>query len=120
MMDGQSDDTRHLAGTTAQAGVGASRSHRNLGHKRTDDRLLLSRARLVTLTLLASGCATRNLSSGGKETSVLGGAVTVATESFQPTPPTTIDADTSKLVGKNGPSGKKVSLFWGLITLHDY
>ena len=32
----------------------------------------------------------------------------------------TINADTSKLVGKNGPSGKKVSLLWGLLTLHDY
>lgn len=77
---------------------------------------------VLALGLLASasGCATRNTMSGGKETSVLGGAVTVATDSFQPTPPATVDADTSKILGKNGPSGKKVSLFWGLITLHDY
>jgi hypothetical protein len=74
----------------------------------------------VALLVFASGCATRNTSSGGKETTVLGGAVTVATESFQPTNPATIDADTSKLIGKSGPSGKKVSLFWGLLTLHDY
>ena len=80
----------------------------------------LSLAAVSTLIVLASGCATRNTSSGGKETTVLGGAVTVATESFQPTNPATLDADTSKIVGKNGPSGKKVSLFWGLITLHDY
>ncbi len=72
------------------------------------------------LAVLFSGCATRNTSSGGRETSVLGGAVTVASDSFQPTNPATIDADTSKLIGKNGPSGKKVSLFWGLLTLHDY
>jgi len=72
------------------------------------------------IAALFSGCATRNTSSGGRETSVLGGAVTVASDSFQPTNPATIDADTSKLVGKNGPSGKKVSLFWGLLTLHDY
>jgi len=72
------------------------------------------------IAILFSGCATRNTSSGGRETSVLGGAVTVATDSFQPTNPATIDADTSKLIGKNGPSGKKVSLFWGLLTLHDY
>jgi outer membrane lipoprotein SlyB len=74
----------------------------------------------LLLLVTASGCATRNTSSGGKETSVLGGAVTVATDSFQPTTPATIDADTSKIVGKNGPSGKKVTLFWGLLTLHDY
>ena len=80
----------------------------------------LQLATLLGLFALASGCATRNTMSGGKETTVLGGAVTVATDSFQPTPPTTIDADTSKIVGKKGPSGKKVSLFWGLLTLHDY
>lgn len=77
-------------------------------------------AAAFAFALLASGCATRNTSSGGKETNVLGGAVTVATNSFQPTPPATIDADTSKIIGKNGPSGKKVTLLWGLITLHDY
>jgi len=80
----------------------------------------LSLSAALVLLVLASGCATRNTSSGGKETTVLGGAVTVATDSFQPTTPATLDADTSKIVGKNGPSGKKVSLFWGLVTLHDY
>lgn len=77
-------------------------------------------AATLSLLVVASGCATRRTVSGGKETSVLGGAVTVATDSFQPTPPATVDADTSKLVGRSGPSGKKVSLFWGLVTLHDY
>ena len=77
-------------------------------------------ALLGLVVVLFSGCATRNTSSGGRETSVLGGAVTVASESFQPTNPATLNADTSKLVGKNGPSGKKVSLLWGLVTLHDY
>lgn len=80
----------------------------------------LQLAALLALIAFTSGCATRTTSSGGKETTVLGGAVTVSKDSFQPTTPATIDADTSKLVGKNGPSGKKVSLFWGLITLHDY
>jgi hypothetical protein len=75
---------------------------------------------ILALLIFASGCATRNTSSGGKETTVLGGAVTVATDSFQPTNPATLDADTSKIIGKKGPSGKKVSLLWGLITLHDY
>jgi hypothetical protein len=77
-------------------------------------------ATLLALLLVTSGCATRNTSSGGRETSVLGGAVTVATDSFQPTSPATIDTDVSKLAGKNGPSGKKVSLFWGLLTFRDY
>ncbi len=77
-------------------------------------------AALLALAALTSGCATRNTSTGGKETNVLGGAVTVATDSFQPVSPATVNADTSKIIGKNGPSGKKVSLFWGLITLHDY
>lgn len=83
-------------------------------------RSVVTLAAVLALAAVTSGCATRNTSSGGRETSVLGGAVTVAKDSFQPTNPATIDADTSKIVGRNGPSGKKVSLFWGLITLHDY
>jgi predicted small secreted protein len=70
--------------------------------------------------LLVSGCATRNTASGGKETNLLGGAVTYSSDSFQPVSPATVNADTSQIVGKNGPSGKKVTLLWGLITLHDY
>ena len=70
--------------------------------------------------LVTTGCATRNTASGGKETSVLGGAVTVTSDSFQPVNPATLNADTSKILGKSGPSGKKVTLFWGLLTLHDY
>ena len=77
-------------------------------------------AAVLSLLVAASGCATRSTISGGKETTVLGGAVTVATDSFQPTPPATIDADTSKIFGRSGPSGKKVSILWGLVTLHDY
>jgi hypothetical protein len=75
---------------------------------------------LALVILASSGCATRNLSSGGKETTLLAGAVTVATDSFQPTNPATLDVDTSKMIGKTGPSGKKVTVLWGLITLHDY
>lgn len=74
----------------------------------------------LALLVFASGCATRNTSSGGKETNILAGAVTVSTKSFQPVPPATVNADTSKIVGKNGPSGNKVSLFWGLLTFNDY
>lgn len=77
-------------------------------------------AAVLALVACTSGCATRNTSSGGRETTLLGGAVTVASDSFQPTTPTTVDTDTSKLIGKNGPSGSKVTILWGLITLHDY
>jgi hypothetical protein len=81
---------------------------------------LLLAAGLCAIALFATGCATRVTASGGRETTVLGGAMTVATDSFQPTTPATLDVDTSKLVSTGDPSGKKVSLFWGLITFHDY
>lgn len=77
-------------------------------------------AAALAVLMFASGCATRNTSSGGKETTVLGGAVTVATDSFQPVTPATLNVDTTKIAGKSGPSGKKVSILWGLVTLHDY
>ena len=77
-------------------------------------------AAVAVLLVTTSGCATRNTSSGGKETTYLGGAMTVTSNSFQPVTPATLDADTSKIVGKNGPSGKTVSLFWGFMTLHDF
>lgn len=74
---------------------------------------------LATL-VLAPGCATHTTASGGRDTTVLGGVVTVSTNSFQPPTPATLDVDTSKLVSNGNPTGKKISLFWGLITLHDY
>ena len=77
-------------------------------------------AAVIVIATLSAGCATRRTTSGGKETNVLGGAVTVTSDSFQPVNPATVNTDTSKIVGKNGPSGKKVSLFWGLLTFHDY
>ena len=78
-------------------------------------------AGLLASSLFATGCATRVTASGGRETTVLGGAVTVATDSFQPaTPAAVLDADTSKLASTGNPSGKKTTLLWGLITLHDY
>lgn len=74
----------------------------------------------ATILFGLGGCATHTTASGGRETSVLGGAVTVATQSFQPPPPATLNVDTSKMIGNGVPSGNKVSLLWGLITLHDY
>ena len=75
---------------------------------------------LLAASLATSGCATRNTLSGGQETCILGGAITVTSESFQPVNPATVDTDTSKFTGKDGPSGRKVSLLWGLLNLHDY
>lgn len=75
---------------------------------------------LLTSFLLSVGCASRTTASGGKETTILGGAVTVATNSFQPPAPTTVAVDTTKLVGTGNPSGTKTTILWGLITLHDY
>ena len=56
---------------------------------------LLSATALVVL-LIASGCATRTTASGGRQTTILGGAST------------------------GNPTGKKTTLFWGLLTFHDY
>lgn len=76
---------------------------------------------LSLIAIFATGCATRVTASGGRETNILGGAITVATDSYQPpTPAAAVDADTSKLVSTGNPTGKKTSILWGLITLHDY
>ena len=81
----------------------------------------LAPAVLLALALLSTaGCATRTTASGGKETTLLGGAVTGATQSFQPAPATTGAVDTTKIVGQGNPSGAKTTLLWGLITLQDY
>lgn len=81
---------------------------------------LLALAPLTLSVCLLSGCATKTTASGGRETNLLLGAVTYSSDSFQPTNAATVDADTSKIVGRGNPSGAKVSLLWGLITLHDY
>ena len=80
---------------------------------------LLSATALVVL-LVASGCATRTTASGGRQTTILGGAMTVETNSFVPTTPITVDTDSSKLASTGNPTGKKTTLFWGLLTFHDY
>ena len=81
-------------------------------------KLLLTAA--FAAVLVTSGCATRSTASGGRETNLLGGALTVSTNSFEPTSAATLDVDTSKVVSAGNPTGKKTTLFWGLITLHDY
>ena len=77
-------------------------------------------AALLATAVFGTGCATHVTASGGRETTILGGAVTVATDSFQPTTPATLDVDTSKVLSAGNPTGKKTTLLWGLITLHDY
>jgi hypothetical protein len=83
-------------------------------------KILPTTALLASSLVFSAGCATRTTPSGGKETTLLGGAVTVATNSFQPPAATTATVDTTKLVGQGNPSGAKTTLLWGLITLHDY
>jgi outer membrane lipoprotein SlyB len=80
----------------------------------------LSVAVALILALCVSGCASRTTSSGGKETSLLAGVMTISEKSFQPITPATIDTDVSMMAGKGAPSGNKVTLFWGLMTFHDY
>jgi len=75
---------------------------------------------LLLAALVTAGCATRTTASGGKESTLLGGAVIVATNSFQPPSPASASVDTTKIIGKGDPSGAKTTLLWGLITLHDY
>ncbi|MEY2878539.1 MAG: hypothetical protein RLZZ15_919 [Verrucomicrobiota bacterium] len=81
-------------------------------------KLLLPAA--LALLVFASGCATRATASGGRQTTLLGGALTVETNSFEPTNAATVDTDTSKIASAGNPTGKKTTLLWGLITLHDY
>lgn len=67
--------------------------------------------RLFPAALLAavslSGCVTHQTTSGGRETSLLGGAVTVASD------PTATDSEVPPPVT----SEKKTSLLWGLIKI---
>ena len=74
----------------------------------------------LLLALFASGCASQTTSSGGKETSILAGVVTISDNSFQPVNPATINMDTSTIIGRSGPSGNKVSVLWGMFTFHDF
>lgn len=79
--------------------------------------LLLS----ITALSLLSGCATRNTAGGGKETTVLGGAVTVTTRSFEKPAATAVgEVDTTKFKPSAQPTGAKTSLLWGLLTFRDY
>lgn len=71
--------------------------------------LALTLALLATISL--SGCATHQTASGGRETSLLGGAVTVASDANPAATPETSEAS------RPAASEKKTSLLWGLIKL---
>ena len=74
----------------------------------------------LVLLAFATGCSTQPSIGGGSKNTLLAGVATVSTKSYQPIRATTIDVDTTKIVGNGSPSGTNISLLWGLITLHDY
>lgn len=83
---------------------------------------LLSAVRVAlcgTVLFVLAGCATHK-TRAGRETTLLGGLAEVKTGSYEPVASTSADVDATKLVGRGNPSGDKISLLWGLITIHDY
>jgi hypothetical protein len=72
----------------------------------------------VVMACALMGCATQKTKTG-RNTNVLGGLARVNTGSYQAASPTTVGVEVGDLVGRNNPSGTKVSLLWGLITLTD-
>jgi hypothetical protein len=84
------------------------------------NRKILIATLVLTTLVLAPGCATHLTASGGRETILLGGAVSVSTKSFQPITPATLDVETTKVASTGNPTGNRISLLCGIITLHDY
>ena len=72
----------------------------------------------LAVACAAVGCATQRTKTG-RNTNVLGGLARVDSGSYQSAPATSLDVDTSDMVGRNNPSGTKVSLLWGLLTFTD-
>ena len=68
---------------------------------------------------LLSGCATQTV-RGGKAASVAGGLYYSKDASFVPPQINTIDNYGLPFAVNGNPSGKQVSLLWGLITYTDY
>lgn len=68
-------------------------------------------AALLALSLL-SGCITQQTPSGGRQTSLLGGAVSVTSDANSAAP-----APSGEATASTAPSEKKTSLLWGLINL---
>ena len=67
----------------------------------------LALAALAAAALLGSGCATRTTASGGRETNLLGGAVVMASDSFQPVTPATVTVVSGRGFGSDRYSVKR-------------
>lgn len=74
---------------------------------------------LATSAFLFTGCDGGRAAMGPKEAHVLGIA-DYRSDSYAPTGPNTFAVSTDELYSRENYSGKKVTLFWGLVTLKDY
>ncbi len=80
---------------------------------------LLTLAICAVAASLFSGCSTQKTRTG-RNNSFLGGLVTYDTGSYRSVSANTIDVDATQFLGRVNPSGDKLSLGWGALTLHDY
>lgn len=81
-------------------------------------KLLLLLSSLIYVWMFA-GCAERRAQMASSETNLLG-VVKIEEESYGSTGPNTIPIHTDELFTRRNPSGEKVTILWGLITLKDY
>lgn len=72
----------------------------------------------LVVACAVTGCATQKTKTG-RDTNLLGGLARVDSGAYQAASPTTVGMDVSDAVGRNNPSGTKVSLLWGLFTFTD-
>lgn len=80
---------------------------------------LISIFLLIALASMFSGCAQSPAATGKDRVNVLG-IVTVEESSYTPVESTSLHVGANELVNRDLPSGKRVSLLWGLITYTDY
>jgi len=74
---------------------------------------------LALAALTFSGCDTGRAQLEKKDSTMMGIA-TYSDADYSPTGPATIAISTDELYDRDNPSGKKVTLLWGLITIKDY
>ncbi|HAV13337.1 MAG TPA: hypothetical protein DCX06_07605 [Opitutae bacterium] len=74
---------------------------------------------LAATALVFTACDGGRAQMEKKEANLLGVA-SYQDENYSPTGPATIAVHTDELYDRDNPSGKKVTLLWGLITLKDY
>lgn len=80
---------------------------------------LLTLAICAVAASLFAGCSTQKTRSG-RNNSFLGGLVTYDTGSYAPVRNTTLEADATEFLGRVNPSGDRLTLLWGTLTVHDY